>query len=442
MSKTKEEVLEVLASNNVEYLRLQFIDLLGIAKNVELPSSQFEKAMDGEIMFDGSSIYGFARIEESDMILMPDFDSVLIYPWEDGFGKTARLMCDIYTPEGEPYKGCPRIALKQVMKEAEEMGYEMFVGPEPEFFLFEYDEKGKTILKVHDDAGYFDLAPLDKGDLVRKEIVLNLQKMGFEIEASHHEVAPGQHEIDFKYDNALTTADNITTFTFVVRKIANKRGLHATFLPKPIYGINGSGMHLNQSLFKDGKNIFYDEKAKYQLSEIAMYYIGGLLKHAKAIVAVTNPLVNSYKRLQPGYEAPVNIAWSLKNRSPLIRIPAKRGPSTRVEFRVPDPSANPYLAIAVNLKAGLDGIKNKIVPPPITNKNVFEMSEEEKKERGIGQLPTTLSEALYHFDKNEVIKDALGPHISKHFYKAKMDEWKEYSAQVHSWEVDKFLNLY
>ncbi|MDA3813493.1 MAG: type I glutamate--ammonia ligase [Candidatus Cloacimonetes bacterium] len=438
----KKKLLEILKKEKVEFLRLQFIDILGIQKNVEVPKSQFKKAIDGEIMFDGSSIDGFTRIEESDMLLKPDLDSFLIFPWSQERNKTARVLCDVYTTDEKPFEGCPRYALKKVVKEAKDMGFEMFVGPEPEFFLFNLDEKGEAVLDVHDNAGYFDLAPLDKGDDVRKEIVILLQNLGFEIEASHHEVAAGQHEIDFKYDCALKTADNITAFTFIVRKVAKQFGLLATFLPKPVYGINGSGMHLNQSLFKNGKNAFYDPKKKYQLSQTALYYIGGLLKHAKALVAITNPLVNSYKRLLPGYEAPVNIAWSLKNRSPLIRIPDKRGPATRVEFRVPDPSANPYLAIAACLKAGLDGIKNKIIPPDAVVGNIFKFTEKEKKKYKIDTLPSTLSQALHYLKRDPVILESLGDHIAKQFIYAKEKEWKKYSSQVHKWEIDKYITLY
>lgn len=439
---SKKRVLEILAKEKVEFLRLQFIDILGIQKNVEVPKSQFKKALYGEIMFDGSSIDGFTRIEESDMLLKPDPNSFFIFPWGGDRNKTARLLCDVYTTDEKPFEGCPRYALKKVIKEAKDMGFEMFVGPEPEFFLFNFDEKGQAILDVHDNAGYFDLAPLDKGDEVRKEIVILLQNLGFEIEASHHEVAAGQHEIDFKYDCALKTADNITAFTFIVRKVAKQFGLLATFLPKPVYGINGSGMHLNQSLFKNGKNAFYDPKKKYQLSQTALYYIGGILKHAKALVAITNPLINSYKRLLPGYEAPVNIAWSLKNRSPLIRIPDKRGTATRIEFRVPDPSANPYLAIAACLKAGLDGIKNKITPPDAVVGNIFDFTDKEKKKYNIETLPSTLSQALHYLKRDPVILESLGEHISKQFIYAKEKEWKKYSSQVHKWEIDKYITLY
>jgi len=438
----KEEVLQLLQKEKVRYLRLCFTDILGIAKNVEVPENQFERALDGEIMFDGSSIDGFTRIEESDMLLIPDFNTLLIYPWDTETGKTARLICDVYTPEGKPFEGCPRLALKRALQEAKDLGYEMFVGPEPEFFLFEMGADGRPVLNVHDRAGYFDLAPIDEGETVRKEITITLQKLGFEIEASHHECGNGQHEIDFKYDDALSTADKIMTFTFIVRKIAKKHGLYASFLPKPIFGIAGSGMHLNISLFQNSTNSFYDANGLYQLSNTALNFTAGVLKHAKAFVAVTNQLVNSYKRLQPGYEAPVNIAWSLKNRSPLIRIPASRGMCTRIEVRVPDPSANPYLAIAVLLKSGLDGIKNRLIPPPAVEGNIFEMSSAQKKRLKIDYLPSNLFEAVSYLAKDETVKEALGPHIYEKFREAKLEEWTQYSAHVSDWEINKYFGSY
>ncbi|MBN1968596.1 MAG: type I glutamate--ammonia ligase [Candidatus Delongbacteria bacterium] len=438
----REEVLQKLKSENVKYLRLQFVDLLGVSKNVEVPENQFTKALDGEIMFDGSSIYGFSRIEESDMLLKPDLGSLKIFPWIENGHKTASLICDIYTTENQPYKGCPRLALKRIVKEAKDLGFDMYVGPEPEFYIFKKDSSGNIIMDNHDNAGYFDLSTLDNGDFLRKEITIALQEMGFEIEASHHECGPGQHEIDFKYDDAIKTADNIALFTFVVRKIAKDNGLHATFMPKPVHGIAGSGMHLNQSLFKNGKNAFFDDKKEYQLSELAKNYIAGILRHAKGITAVTNPLVNSYKRLLPGFEAPINIAWSLKNRSPLIRIPGKRGESTRIELRVPDPAANPYLAIAVSLKAGLEGIKQNLTPPEMVKGNIFEMSDSEKEKHKIEQLPSNLFEAISELKKDDILKDALGSHIFKHYCNAKLMEWNEYSSKVHQWELDCYINHY
>ena len=345
-------------------MRLQFTDILGTIKNVEIPDRQFEDALDGKIMFDGSSIEGFVRIEESDMYLRPDLSTFRVFPWPGTTGeKVARMICDIYTPDGQPFIGDPRACLKKVIAMAAAKGYAMKAGPEAEFFLFQ-TKNGVPTTDTHDAASYFDLSPVDQGEDVRREIVLALEAMGFHVEAAHHEVAPGQHEIDFRYDDVLTTADSISTFRFVVKNIANKNGLHATFMPKPIYGINGSGMHTHMSLFSGGTNIFYDAKAEGQLSETCLNYIGGILRHAKGFCAITNPLVNSYKRLVPGYEAPTNIAWSEKNRSPLVRVPAARGTGTRIELRMPDPSCNPYLALAVMLRAGLDGIEKKLDPGP------------------------------------------------------------------------------
>ncbi|TYO96215.1 type I glutamate--ammonia ligase [Desulfallas thermosapovorans] len=439
----KREVIAEAREKGVKFIRLQFTDLLGVMKNVAITIDQLEKALDGELMFDGSSIYGFSRIEESDMYLRPDPDTFVVFPWRPRDGGVARLMCDIYNPDGSPFEGCPRVILKRQLAKAAQMGYSMQVGPELEFFLFCVDDNNIPTLKTHDNAGYFDLSPVDLGEQARRDIVLTLEEMGFEIEASHHEVAPGQHEIDFKYSNALDIADKIVTFKFVVRTIAQRHGLHATFMPKPIYGINGSGMHTNQSLFKGDKNAFYDENdIPMQLSREAYYYIGGLLKHARAMAAVTNPTVNSYKRLVPGYEAPVYLAWSGRNRSPLIRIPAKRGQSTRVELRNPDPSCNPYLSLAVCLAAGLDGIANQIDPPPACDRNIYKMTKDELDELGIKSLPGSLPEAYDELSRDEVIKGALGEHIYEKLAEAKAKEWESFSLQVHQWEIDRYLALF
>jgi glutamine synthetase len=377
------------------------------------------------------------------MYLRPDYDTFTIFPWRpEKDGAVARLICDVYMPDGTPFSGGPRNVLKKALKEAEEMGYEMNVGPEPEFFLFQLDENGEATTKTHDNGGYFDLGPIDKGINARRSIVLALEEMGFEVEASHHEVAPGQHEIDFKYAPALETADNIATFKFVTKSIAHEHGLHATFMPKPIFGENGSGMHVHQSLFKDGKNVFYDENDRLGLSKTAYHYIGGLLKHARAITAITNPSINSYKRLVPGYEAPVYVAWSSANRSALIRIPAARGAGTRLELRNPDPSANPYLAIAVMLKAGLDGIKNEIEPPAEVLENIYEMSAAKKEESKIESLPANIDKAVSLLLKDEVITSVLGEHVLEHFVAAKKVEWDEYRTQVSQWELDKYLSTF
>ncbi|MDN5325950.1 MAG: glutamine synthetase [Moorella sp. (in: firmicutes)] len=438
---TKEDVLQMVEEMNVRFIRLQFTDIFGVLKNVAITPAELEKALDGELMFDGSSIHGFVRIEESDMYLRPDPSTFAIFPWRPMDGAVARLICDVYNPDGTPFAGCPRGVLKRVLAEAEAMGYTMYAGPEAEFFLFHTNGQKPTLV-THDQAGYFDLSPVDLGEDARRDMVFSLEAMGFEVEASHHEVAPGQHEIDFKYDNALATADKIATFKFVVRTIAQRHGLHATFMPKPVAGINGSGMHTHQSLFKEGRNAFYDPDDPLELSKVAYYYIGGLMHHARALTAITNPTVNSYKRLVPGFEAPVYIAWSPRNRSPLIRVPAKRGASTRIELRNPDPSCNPYLALAVMLKAGLDGIKKQIQPPAPAERNIYEMTPAERRDLGIGSLPGDLKEALAELSRDEVIRDALGDHVYRHFVEAKEKEWEQYRIQVHQWEVDHYLTLF
>lgn len=444
MSKiTKSDVMNLVAENNVRFIRLQFTDILGIPKNVSITAKQLEKALNNELMFDGSSIEGFVRIEESDMYLHPDPNSFVIYPWRASEeGTVARLICDIHNPDGTPFAGDPRFVLRRALKEASDLGYTFNVGPEAEFFLFHTAPDGSPTIDTHDKAGYFDLSPIDLGENARRDMVLTLEKMGFEIEASHHEVAPGQHEIDFKYSDALDIADKIITFKMAVRTVAQRHGLHATFMAKPIFGEAGNGMHMNQSLFKNGQNVFYDPNTPDQLSDLAKHYIAGIMKHARPLAAITNPTVNSYKRLVPGYEAPVYIAWSGQNRSPLIRIPAKRGLSTRIELRNPDPSCNPYLALAAVLMAGLDGIKNKLQPPQPTDRNIYEMTLQEREELGIGSLPGTLQEALEEMKKDEVIKAALGPHVYNRYLEAKYQEWDEYRTRVHQWEVDRYLSLY
>ena len=438
---TKEMILNKAKELNIKFIRLRFTDILGMPKNVEIPVRELEKALNGEIMFDGSSIQGFVRIEESDMFLKPDYSTFTVNPWEEE-KDVARITCDVYNPDGLPFDGCPRNNLKRVLKEVEEMGYATNFGPEMEFFLFFRDEKGKATTKTHDQGGYFDLLPVDLGEEARRDMVISLEKLGFEIEASHHEVAPGSHEIDFRYCDALTAADRIMTLKLTGKTIALKHNLHVTFMPKPVFGINGSGMHTHISLFKNAKNAFYDPKGKYEMSKEALYFIGGLLRHAKGFTAITNPLVNSYKRLTPGYEAPVYIAWSERNRSPLVRVPAARGIGTRAELRSPDPSCNPYLAFAVIIKAGIDGIKNQIDPGEPVSQNIYTMSKEEKKSLGIESLPSTLNEALLELEKNEVIQSALTGHILENYLKAKREEWENYRIQVHQWELDRYLTIY
>ncbi|MFK2826412.1 type I glutamate--ammonia ligase [Bacillus sp. B190/17] len=439
----KEKIFQVVQEKNVKFIRLQFTDILGAVKNVEIPSSQLEKALNNKMMFDGSSIEGFVRIEESDMYLYPDLDSFVIFPWTAEKGKVARFICDIYHPDSTPFEGDPRTNLKRILSEMKELGFTDFnVGPEPEFFLFKLDENGAPTLELNDSGGYFDLAPTDLGENCRRDIVLELEEMGFEIEASHHEVAPGQHEIDFKYKDAVKACDDIQTFKLVVKTIARKHGLHATFMPKPLFGVNGSGMHCNLSLFKNGENVFYDQHGDMELSDMARQFVAGILKHAPNFTAITNPTVNSYKRLVPGYEAPCYVAWSARNRSPLIRIPASRGLSTRIEVRSVDPSANPYLALAVQLAAGLDGIKNKLTPPKTVDKNIYVMSKKEREENNIVDLPATLAEALENFQRDEVMTKALGSHVCEHFVEAKTIEWNLFRTQVHPWERERYMTQY
>jgi glutamine synthetase len=439
---SREDITSIAKEMNVRFIRLQFTDLLGTIKNVEIPVSQLEKALDNKMMFDGSSIEGYVRIEESDMYLYPDLDTWVVFPWVTQ-DRVARLICDVYMPDGTPFAGDPRGILKRNLKEMERMGFNaMNVGPEPEFFLFKTDDKGNPTLELNDQGGYFDLAPTDLGENCRREIVLTLEEMGFEIEASHHEVAPGQHEIDFKYADAVKAADQIQTFKLVVKTVARQHGLHATFMPKPLFGVNGSGMHCHQSLFDEKGNAFYDESDKLGLSDIARQYMAGSLKHARALAAITNPTVNSYKRLVPGYEAPCYVAWSASNRSPMIRIPASRGLSTRIELRNPDPAANPYLALAVMLRAGLDGISNKLQLPSPTDRNIYVMSDDERVNAGIPSLPSSLKEALEELLNNNIICEALGDHALAHFVELKEIEWDMYRTQIHQWERDQYITLY
>lgn len=433
----KNKILEMAKEKNVRFVRLQFTDLFGGLKNVEIPVSQLEKALDNKIMFDGSSIEGFTRIEESDMYLYPDLSTWLILPSNLEYGTVARLICDVYMPDGKPFEGDPRSILKKVLKEAEEMGFKgMNVGPEPEFFLFKKGTK-----ELNDQGGYFDLSPVDLGENCRRDIVLTLEEMGLEVEASHHEVAPGQHEIDWKFEEALKTADNIQTFKLVVKNIAEKHGLSATFMPKPLFGVNGSGMHCHLSLFNENGNAFYEESDRLGLSETAYKFIAGVLQHARGNAAITNPLVNSYKRLVPGYEAPVYVAWSASNRTCMVRIPASRGAGTRIEVRNPDPAANPYLALAVLLKAGLDGIKNNLSVPVERKQNLYHLSESERTELGIATLPGNLKESVEEMKNDGLVKEVLGEHAYNHYIEGKEMEWDEYRLMVSDWERDKYMGL-
>lgn len=440
MSKyTKQDVIKIVEEEDIEFIRLQFTDMFGTLKNVAITSSQLEKALDNKCMFDGSSIEGFVRIDESDMYLYPDLDTFEIFPWRPQHGKVARMICDVYRPNGTPFEGDPRYILKKVLKEAAELGYRFNVGPECEFFLFHTDDEGRPTTISHEKAGYFDISPLDLGENARRDIILNLEDMGFEIEASHHEVAPAQHEIDFKYANALKAADNMMTFKLVVKTIAKRHGLFASFMPKPVYGVCGSGLHINMSMEKDGVNIFNDHTAPNGVAKEAYQFIAGIMEHAKGMTLIANPIVNSYKRLLPGYEAPVYIAWSEKNRSPLIRIPAARGTSMRVELRSPDPAANPYLLFAVCLAAGLDGIKRNLDIPKEIEGNIYEMTKEELIQKGVEAIPSNLSKACHYFEDDEFVKSVLGEHVHQKYLQAKREEWNQFREQVTAWEIEQYL---
>ncbi|NLN44393.1 MAG: type I glutamate--ammonia ligase [Methanosarcina sp.] len=438
---TKEDVLEAVNERDVKFIRTQFTDTIGIIKSWAIPAEQLEEAFESGVMFDGSSIQGFTGIEESDMKLALDPSTFRILPWRPAAGAVARILGDVYLPDGQRFKGDPRYVLKCAIQEAEKLGYSMNVGPELEFFLFKLDANGNPTTELTDQGGYFDFAPLDRAQDVRRDIDYALEHMGFQIEASHHEVAPSQHEIDFRFGDVLSTADNVVTFKYVVKSIAYHKGYYATFMPKPLFGVNGSGMHTNQSLFKNSKNVFYDPDTPTQLSQEAMYYIGGLLEHIREFTAITNPVVNSYKRIVPGYEAPIYITWSATNRSSLIRIPATRGNGTRVELRCPDPACNPYLAFALMLRAGLDGIKNKIDPGEPTNVNIFHLTDKEREKRGIRSLPVDLKGAVDEMRGSAFVKQVLGEHVFNQYICANEIEWDEYKVIVHPWELNKYLHM-
>ncbi len=439
---TKEDILKMVDEEDVEFIRLQFTDIFGTLKNVAVTASQLERALDNRCMFDGSSIAGFARVEESDMYLYPDLDTFVIFPWRPQQGKVARLICDIYRPNGEPFEGDPRYVLKKAAARARELGYSFDVGPECEFFLFNMDEEGRPTTQTFEKAGYFDLGPDDFGENTRRDIVLTLEDMGFVVEASHHEAAPAQHEIDIRYDEALRIADGMMTAKLVVKTIARRHGQHAAFMPKPRAGVPGSGMHINMSLAKDGKNIFNDPSDVLGLSREAYYFIGGIMKHIGGITAIANPTVNSYKRLVPGYEAPVYIAWSANSRSTLIRIPSVRGENIRIELRSPDPTANPYLLLALCLSAGLEGIEKRIMPPESVDVNIGGLTDSRKEELQIEALPATLGEAVHCLEKDDFLRGVLGEHIGAGYIEAKKSEWREYQEQVTNWEIDHYLSQF
>jgi glutamine synthetase len=434
-----ERIKETIEQKHVELLHLQFVDIEGILKQVTITVDQLEDAVEGKIMFDGSSIKGFSPINKSDLYLLPDLNTFAVLPWtvEEGYAE-ARFLCSVINPDGTLFEGDPRNVLKKTIEQAAEKGFTISVGPELEFFLFKTDVNGNPTTQLQDNGGYFEPSPKDLGERVRLEIYRALKAMGFTIEASHHEVAEGQHEINFKYADALSSADNATTYKWVVKTIASKYGLHATFMPKPVFGINGSGMHVNMSLFKDGENAFFDPSDENQLSKTAYQFIAGLLANVKSFAAVTNPLVNSYKRLVPGYEAPCYIAWSASNRSALIRIPAKRGLATRVELRCPDPSANPYLAFAVIAAAGLDGIEKGLQAPAPVDEDIFHMTEERRTELGIENLPSSLGAAIEEFENGSIGRKTLGDHVFSEYVAMKKAEWDSYRTAVHAWEIEHY----
>lgn len=437
----REDILHFFEDNDVKFVRLQFTDIGGIMKNIAVNQSNIESALDG-MLFDGSSIEGFARVEESDMLLVPDTDTLNIIPWRPQQGKVARFISDVYMEDGTPFEGDPRFILKKVLAAAEKDGYTFDVGPECEFFLFHTDDNGLPTTQTHDTASYFDLAPIDLGADARREMSMVLEEMGFVIDSSHHEAAGGQHEIDFRHDSALKTADNIMTFKMVVKIIAQKHGLHATFMPKPLRNEAGSGMHINMRLLRNGKNVFFDNKDPQGISDEAKYFIGGIFRHIGGITALANPLVNSYKRLVPGNEAPSFTTWARKIRSPLIRLPLVRNGNTELELLSPDATCNPYLTLAVLLAAGLEGIKEKIELPKETTKNPLEMTSKERAKLGIHRLPESLGDALTAFEADELIKKALGNYAFSRYLSIKRSEWKEYCSQVSEWEIDKYLSIY
>ena len=437
---TREDILKMVEEEDVGFIRLQFTDIYGTIKNMAVTVSQLEKALDNRCVFDGSSVEGFAELGESDMYLYPDLNTFEIFPWRPQQGKVARMICDVHYPDGRPFELDPRYILKKVVKEAEEMGYTLKASPECEFFLFHTDEDGIPTTITHEQGSSFDVGPLDLGENARRDMVLTLEDMGFNVETSHHELAPAQHEIDFHYDDALSTADNIVTFRMVVKTIAKRHGLHATFMPKPKIETAGSGMHMNLSLWKDGKNIFRNDTDKNGMSQEGYQFMGGILEHIKAITCITNPTVNSYKRFVPGYEAPVYITWSGKSRSPLIRIPAMRGEHTRLELRSPDPSANPYLALAVLLAAGLDGIKNSIKPIGSIDLNAQKMTDEQRASLHIDMLPQSLLEAVNELEQDSFIKDVLGRELSTKMIDSHKKAYHEYCMQVTDWEIANYLH--
>lgn len=441
---TKQDIIQLVEEEDVEFIRLQFTDLFGNFKNMAVTTSQLEKVLNNQCVFNGSAIEGFLSMKEPDMYLYPALDTFEIFPWRPQQGKVARFICDVFRPDGTPFEGDSRYILKKVIQQAKSMGYLFKAGPECEFFLFDLAQDGSPTTETKEKGSFFDVGPVDSGENARREMVMTLEQMGFEIEASYHANAPAQHEIDFKYSDGLSTADNLMTFRMAVRTIARRHGLHATFMPKPKSGVDGSGMHLNLSLYnEDGVNVFCDESAKGGLSQEGLYFIAGILKHIDAITAVTNPLVNSYKRLVPGYGAPVYVAWSnTANRSALVRTGRKKERVDRIELRCPDPSANPYLALAVCLAAGLSGIREKILPPAKIDGNIYDMTDEERSAYKIRSLPENLSHALDAFEVDPLMVDVLGSKLASDYLKIKRAEWMKYCTTVSEWEVGQYLNRF
>lgn len=439
---TKEDIFRICEEENVEFIRLQFTDMFGVLKNVAVTVSQLEKALNNRISFDGSAIEGFVGVEESDLYLYPDLDTFAIFPWRPQQGRVARFLCEIYYPDGTPFEGDCRRVLKKVLTQGRENGYAFLIGPECEFFLYHLDDNGRPTTLTHEDAGYFDVAPLDLGENARREMIMTMEEMGYAVDASHHEFAPGQHEIDLHYSEALFAADMITTFRLTAKTVAKRHGLCASFMPKPRSGVHGSGMHINISAVKDGGNLFENDEDPNGLSQEGYWFIGGIMKHIRAITVIANPIVNSYKRLASGYEAPQYIAWSAKNRSMLIRVPATRGLNTRIELRSPDSAANPYLVLALCLAAGMDGIQNRIMPPEAVEENMDRMGEEERKRRGIESLPMNLSEAVGALKQDCLMQEVLGAHLCSKLIRQKEEEWKTYQMQVSEWEIGQYLSRF
>lgn len=441
---TKSEILRIAQQEQVRFLRLQFTDILGQIKNVEIPAPQFSMALDSQFLFDGSSIEGVSRKQELDMILAPDYDSFRVFPWSEdkGENKIASIICDIYYPDGKEFEGCPRLTLKRVVNECKKLGYEYQAGSEVEFFLFRKKPDGSASLSTNDPAGYFDLTPDDIGEATRRKIVKVLETMNYKVGSAHHEVAQGQHEIDFLAVDAVTAADHIASCKYIVRKIAGDFGMHATFMPKPLFDQFGSGLHIHQVLNRDGTNAFYEQEQELQLSKDAYGFIGGQLEHSRGMCAITNPLINSYKRLVHMSEAPTFVSWALQNVSPLLRIPDQRGENTRIELRLPDPTCNPYLALSVALHTGMDGIRNKLNPGKPINKDLFSMSQRERARLKVYRLPKDLNDALSFLKKDKVVQSSLGDYIYNHFLDAKKAEWNSYLSQIHPWEIEQYFTYY